>query len=71
MCEFVVYLVKKGSKEKEVVARNIIKAKKKNGKTILMDASGNVTPVEHVSIEVVDTLMQELILKGEEEGEGV
>jgi hypothetical protein len=70
MCEFVVYLVKKGSKEKEVVARNIIKAKKKNGKTILMDASGNVTPVEHVSIEVVDTLMQELILKGEE-GEGV
>lgn len=70
MCEFVVYLVKKGSKEKEVVARNIIKAKKKNGKIILMDASGNVTPVEHVSIEVVDTLMQELILKGEE-GEGV
>lgn len=70
MCEFVVYLVKKGSKEKEVVARNIIKAKKKNGKTILMDASGNVTPVEHVSIEVVDTLMQELILKGED-GEGV
>ena len=66
MCEFVVYLEEDGSKEREVVARKIIKAKKKrDGKTILMDASGNVTPVEHVSIEVVDTLMQELILRKE------
>ena len=64
MCEFVVYLEENGSKEREVVARKIIKAKKRNdGKTILMDASGNVTPVEHVSIVVVDTLMQELILR--------
>lgn len=64
MCEFVVYLEEDGSKEREVVARKIIKAKRKrDGKTVLMDASGNVTPVEHVSIEVVDTLMQELILR--------
>ena len=63
MCEFVVYLEENGSKE--VVARKIIKAKKRDGKTVLMDASGNVTPVEHVSIEVVDTLMQELILRKE------
>ena len=69
MCEFVVYLEENGSKEREVVARKIIKAKKKrDGKTVLMDASGNVTPVEHVSIEVVDTLMQELILRRVEEG---
>jgi hypothetical protein len=68
MCEFVVYLEENGSKEREVVARKIIKAKKKrDGKTILMDASGTVTPVEHVSIEVVDTLMQELVLKRVEE----
>ncbi len=66
MCEFVVYLEENGSKEREVVARKIIKAKKKrDGKTVLMDASGNVTPVEHVSIEVVDTLMQELVLRKE------
>jgi predicted RNA-binding protein len=67
MCEFDVYLEENGSKGREVVARKIIKAKKKSdGKTVLMDASGNVTPVEHVSIEVVDTLMQELILRREE-----
>ena len=65
MCEFVVYLEENGSKEREVVARKIIKAKKRDGKAILMDASGNVTPVEHVSIEVVDTLMQELVLRKE------
>lgn len=69
MCEFVVYLEENGSKEREVVARKIIKAKKKrDGKTILMDASGNVTPVEHVRIEVVDTLMQELVLRKERGG---
>ena len=69
MCEFDVYLEEDGSKEREVVARKIIKAKKKrDGKTVLMDASGNVTPVEHVSIEVVDTLMQELILRKERDG---
>ena len=69
MCEFVVYLEEDGSKEREVLARKIIKAKKKkDGKTVLMDASGTVTPVEHVSIEVVDTLMQELILRKERDG---
>ena len=69
MCEFIVYLKENGSKERKVVARKIIKAKKKrDGKTVLMDASGNVTPVEHVSIEVVDTLMQELILRKERDG---
>ena len=69
MCEFDVYLEENGSKKREVVARKIIKAKKKkDGKTVLMDASGNVTPVEHVSIEVVDTLMQELILRKERDG---
>ena len=69
MCEFVVYLEEDGSKEREVVARKIIKAKKKkDGKTILMDASGTVTSVEHVSIEVVDTLMQELVLRKERGG---
>ena len=69
MCEFVVYLEENGSKEREVVARKIIKAKKKkDGKTVLMDASGTVTPVEHVSIVVVDTLMQELVLRKERDG---
>lgn len=69
MCEFDVYLEENGSKERVVVARKIIKAKKKkDGKTVLMDASGNVTPVEHVSIVVVDTLMQELVLRKERDG---
>jgi len=65
MCEFVVYLEENGSKEREVVTRKVIKAKKRDGKTVLMDASGNVTQVEHASIEVVDTLMQELVLRKE------
>ncbi len=65
MCEFVVYLEEKGSKEREVVTREVIKAKKRDGKTVLMDASGNVTQIEHASIEVVDTLMQELVLRKE------
>ncbi len=63
MCEFVVYLEEDSSKEREVVARKIIKAKRKDGKTVLIDAAGNVTRIEHVSIEVVDTLMQELVLR--------
>ena len=67
MCEFVVYLEENGSKERKMVARDIIKAKKRDGKTVLMDASGTVTPVEHASIEVVDTLMQELILRREKD----
>ncbi|NQU03464.1 MAG: CooT family nickel-binding protein [Syntrophaceae bacterium] len=65
MCEFAVYLEKNGTEGREMVARKIIKAKRKDGRTVLMDASGSVTSVEHVTIEVVDTLMQELTLRKE------
>lgn len=61
MCDFTVYLEDKG--EKKVVAKDILKARKKDGTVILMDAMGNITKIEAVNIEVVDTLMQEMILK--------
>jgi predicted RNA-binding protein len=61
MCDFTVYLEDKG--EKKVVAKDILKARKKDGTVILMDAMGNITKIEAANIEVVDTLMQEMILK--------
>jgi predicted RNA-binding protein len=61
MCDFTVYLEDNG--ERKAVAKDILKARKKDGTVILMDVMGNITKVEAANIEVVDTLMQEMILK--------
>jgi len=61
MCEFTVFLEENGVKKK--IAENVVKAKRKEGKVVLTNASGSFTKVDGATIEVVDTLMQELILK--------
>lgn len=61
MCDFTVYLEDNG--DRKVVARDILKARKKDGNLILMDAMGNITKVEAATVDVVDTLMQEMVLK--------
>ncbi len=61
MCDFTVYLEENGTRK--VVATDIIKAKKKDGILFLMDSLGDTTKVEAVTIEVADTLMQEMVLK--------
>ena len=61
MCNFTVYVEE--NNERKEVAKDIIKAKRKDGTVLLMGAMGELTKVEAASIEVVDTLMQELILK--------
>jgi hypothetical protein len=61
MCNFTVYVEE--NDERKEVAKDIIKAKRKDGTVLLMGAMGELIKVESASIEVVDTLMQELILK--------
>lgn len=61
MCEFVVYLLEKDGTRSEVT-RNIVVAKKREGKTLLMDVIGSVTTVENSTVQEVNTLTQELIL---------
>jgi hypothetical protein len=62
MCEFVVYL-EDGSKERREVTRNIVAARRKDGRVLLMDAFGSVTSVENATIEEANTFTQEVILK--------
>ena len=62
MCEFKVYLVDGPGAERKEVARNICMARKKNGKLLLVEALGEVTSVEDVTIEEVNTFSQEMIL---------
>jgi len=61
MCEFTVFLEENGEKKK--IADNVVKAKRREGKVVLTNASGTISKVDGVTIEVVDTLMQELVLK--------
>jgi predicted RNA-binding protein len=61
MCEFTVIL--ETDHGKKVVAKNIVKAKTKDGKVVLMDSLGAITKVEGAVILTVDTLMTELILR--------
>jgi hypothetical protein len=61
MCEFVVYLVEKDGTRREVT-RNIVVAKRREGKTLLMDVIGSVTTVDNATVQEVNTLTQELIL---------
>ena len=62
MCEFSVYLVADGA-EKQLVAKNIVAARRKEGKVLLMGAFGSITPVEGASIEEANTFTQEMLLK--------
>jgi hypothetical protein len=63
MCVFTVYLENDGNREK--IAKDVIKAKLKDGAIMLMESSGKLTKVENASILTVDTLTQELVLKKE------
>ena len=65
MCEYKVYLMENG-KERTEVARDIVIARKRNGKMLLIDVMGTVTPVENVNIEEANTLTQEMLLKRNE-----
>lgn len=62
MCEFSVFLVANGE-QKQLVAKNIVAARRKDGKVLLMDAFGTITPVEAANIEVVNTFSQEMLLQ--------
>ncbi|MDK2912872.1 MAG: hypothetical protein PWR29_1829 [Methanolobus sp.] len=61
MCDFTVYLEENG--ERTIVATDVIKAKKKDGTVFLMDAMGDTTKIEAVTIEVADAMMQEMVLR--------
>ena len=63
MCEFTVYLLEDSSTERRMVTKNILAAKRKEGRVLLMDAFGDITPVDNATIEEVNTLSQEMILK--------
>jgi hypothetical protein len=63
MCEFKVFLEEKGSSARKEVAKNIVVAKRRDGKILLMDAFGSTTPVENAIIDEANTFTQEMILK--------
>lgn len=63
MCEFTVYLLEDSSTERRMITKNILAAKRKEGRVLLMDAFGDITPVDNATIEEVNTLSQEMILK--------
>jgi hypothetical protein len=61
MCEFKVYMEE--SEKRTEIAKNVIKARLKDGKVVLMGSAGDITKVDGARILVVDTLMQELVLE--------
>lgn len=63
MCEFTVYLLGDDAKDRQMMAKGILVARRKEGRVLLMDAFGSITPVENATIEEVSTLSQEMILK--------
>ena len=63
MCEFTVYLLGDNPKDRQMMAKDILVARRKEGKVLLMDAFGSITPVENATIEEANTLSQEMILK--------
>lgn len=62
MCEFTVYLENKSAGRKEV-AKNIVAARRSEGKILLMDAFGLTTAIEDALIDEANTFTQEMILK--------
>lgn len=65
MCEYKVYLIENGNERTEV-AKEIVIARKRDGKMLLIDVMGTVTSVENVNIEEANTLSQEMLLKRNE-----
>jgi len=63
MCEFTVYMEENGPASRREVARNIVAARRREGKILLMDAFGSTTPVENAIIDEANTFTQEMILK--------
>lgn len=63
MCEFTVYMEENGATSRKEVARNIVAARRREGKILLMDAFGSTTPVENAVIDEANTFTQEMILK--------
>ncbi len=63
MCEFTVYIEENGSSSRKEVAKNIVVARRRDGKILLMDAFGSTTPVENAIIDEANTFTQEMILK--------
>jgi predicted RNA-binding protein len=61
MCEFTVYL--NGHEESDIVARNVIKSRIKDGHISLMDSAGKSYRVENACITKVDSIMAELFLE--------
>jgi len=63
MCEFTVYIEENGSSSRKEVAKNIVVARRRDGKILLMDAFGSTTPIENAIIDEANTFTQEMILK--------
>ncbi len=63
MCEFTVYMEENGPTCRKEVARNIVAARRRDGKILLMDAFGSTTPIENAIIDEANTFTQEMILK--------
>jgi predicted RNA-binding protein len=65
MCEFTVYLEEKGSSNHKELARNIVAARRKDGKILLIDVFSSTISIENAIIDEADTLTQKMILKAE------
>ena len=63
MCEFKVYLTGDSPDEKELVAKEIIIAKIRDGRVVLLKMIGDPVYVESAFIREVNTMSQELILQ--------
>jgi len=63
MCEFTVYVVDEKKTEREMVAKNVIAAKIKSGRVLLLNIMGDTKSVDNAFIEDVSTIKQELIVR--------
>jgi predicted RNA-binding protein len=63
MCEFTVFVVDDKKTEREMVAKNVIAAKIKSGRVLLLDIMGDTKSVDNAFIEDVSTIKQELIVR--------
>lgn len=63
MCEFKVYLTGDTPEEKELIAKEIIIAKVRDGQVVLLNIMGEPVYVDSVFIREVNTMSQELLLQ--------
>ena len=66
MCEFTVLM--DDGKEKRQVAKNVIKAKMKDGRVTMIDSAGGIVKMETRGILALDTIMAELVLQAPDQG---